>query len=345
MHADNAYYLPHVQITSHRCRTNTASNTAFRGFGAPQGMMAIEEVIDEIARHLGKDPLEVRRANLYGGKGRDTTPYGMQVERGLLPELISELEERSSYAARREEVRAFNAGSRWVKRGLALTPVKFGISFTATFLNQAGALVHVYTDGSVHLNHGGVEMGQGLYVKVAQVVADELGVPLAQVHVSATTTEKVPNTSSTAASSGTDMNGMAALLAARTIRERMAKVAAAQAGRAAGGAGLRGWQGQGRAAVAPLRRGGRAGPSGAGVALGHRLLQDAQDPLGLPEVHRAGPSSTSPAARRSPRWRWTPSPASTGSGGWTWCRTWATRSTRPSTWARSRAGSCRGWAG
>lgn len=230
MHADNAYYLPHVQITSHRCRTNTASNTAFRGFGAPQGMMAIEEVIDEIARHLGKDPLEVRRANLYGGKGRDTAPYGMPVERGLLPELISELEERSGYAARREEVRAFNAGSRWVKRGLALTPVKFGISFTATFLNQAGALVHVYTDGSVHLNHGGVEMGQGLYVKVAQVVADELGVPLEQVHVSATTTEKVPNTSSTAASSGTDMNGMAALLAARTIRERMVKVAAARLG-------------------------------------------------------------------------------------------------------------------
>ena len=230
LHADNAYYLPHVQVTSHRCRTNTASNTAFRGFGAPQGTMAIEEVIDEVARYLGRDPLEVRKANLYGGKGRDVAPYGMEVEHGLLAGLVLELERSSDYASRREEVRAFNAQSRWVKRGLALTPVKFGISFTATFLNQAGALLHVYTDGSVHLNHGGVEMGQGLNVKVAQIVADELGVPIARVQITATTTEKVPNTSSTAASSGTDMNGMAALLAARTIRDRMAKVAAARLG-------------------------------------------------------------------------------------------------------------------
>jgi xanthine dehydrogenase large subunit len=215
-----------VEVVSRRCRTNTASNTAFRGFGGPQGMMAIEAVLDEIARHLGKDPLEVRRANLYGGAGRDVTPYGQQVERGVLPGLVEELAESSGYAARREAVRAFNARSRLLKRGLALTPVKFGISFTATFLNQAGALLHVYTDGSVHLNHGGVEMGQGLFVKVQQIVADELGIPLDRVHLSATTTDKVPNTSSTAASAGADLNGMAAQRAARIVRGRMAAVAA-----------------------------------------------------------------------------------------------------------------------
>ncbi len=188
--------------------------------------MAIEHVVDEVARTLGYDPLEVRRRNLYGGKGRDVTPYGMEVERGILPGLLAELERSSDYAARRQALRAFNAGSPLRKRGLALTPVKFGISFTTTFLNQAGALVHVYTDGSVHLNHGGVEMGQGLNVKVAQVVADELGVPLDRVQVTAATTEKVPNTSATAASSGSDMNGKAAQLAARAIRDRLAKVAA-----------------------------------------------------------------------------------------------------------------------
>jgi xanthine dehydrogenase large subunit len=226
LHADNAYFLPHVEVVSHRCRTNTASNTAFRGFGGPQGMMAIEHVLDEIARHLGQDPLEVRRANLYGGAGRDVTPYGQPVERGLLPGIVEELATSSDYAARREAVRAFNAQSRWVKRGIALTPVKFGIAFTATFLNQSGALLHVYTDGSVHLNHGGIEMGQGLFVKIQQIVADELGLPLAQVHLSATTTDKVPNTSSTAASSGADLNGMAAQRAARELRGRLARVAA-----------------------------------------------------------------------------------------------------------------------
>ena len=226
LHADNAYFLPHVQVTSHRCRTNTASNTAFRGFGGPQGVMAIEQVVDEVARHLGLDPLEVRRRNLYGGPGRDTTPYGQKVERGALPAILAELEQTSDYASRREAIHAFNAGSPHTKRGIALTPIKFGISFTATFLNQAGALVHVYTDGSVHLNHGGVEMGQGLNLKVAQVVADELGVPLDRVQVTATTTEKVPNTSATAASSGSDMNGKAAQLAARAIKVRLAALAA-----------------------------------------------------------------------------------------------------------------------
>ena len=230
LHSDNAYFLPHVQVTSHRCRTNTASNTAFRGFGGPQGMMAIEQVMDEVARTLGKDPLEVRKRNLYGGAGRDLTPYGQQVERGVLPGLVEELERKSDYQARREAIRAFNAGSRWVKRGIALTPVKFGISFTTTFLNQAGALVHLYTDGSVHLNHGGVEMGQGLLTKVSQVVADEMGVPLDRVAITPTTTEKVPNTSATAASSGSDLNGKAAQLAVRTIKARLAKLAAERLG-------------------------------------------------------------------------------------------------------------------
>jgi xanthine dehydrogenase large subunit len=230
LHSDNAYFLPNVQVTSHRCRTNTASNTAFRGFGGPQGMMAIEHVMDEVARHLGKDPLEVRRKNLYGGAGRDLTPYGQRVERGLLPGLVRELERTSRYAARRREIDAFNVQSRWVKRGIALTPVKFGIAFTTTHLNQAGALVHLYTDGSLHLNHGGVEMGQGLLTKVSQIAADEMGLPLDRVFVTATTTEKVPNTSATAASSGSDLNGRAAQLAVRAIRQRLEPLAAERLG-------------------------------------------------------------------------------------------------------------------
>ena len=229
MHADNAYYLPHVSITSNRCHTHTVSNTAFRGFGGPQGMMAIEQVVDEIARHLGRDPLEIRKLNLYGGEGRTLTPYHQEVEEDLRG-LVAALERDAGYAARRRELEAFNAASPWLKRGIALTPVKFGISFTTTFMNQAGALVHVYTDGSVHVNHGGTEMGQGLFVKVAQVVADELGLPIDRVQITATATDKVPNTSPTAASSGSDMNGKAAQAAARTIRERLAACVAEQLG-------------------------------------------------------------------------------------------------------------------
>ncbi len=229
MHADNAYYLPHVTITSHRCKTNTVSNTAFRGFGGPQGMMAIELVLDEIARHLGRDPLEVRQRNLYGGRGRNHTPYGMEVEDDVSG-MVAELAHGADYAARREAIARFNAGSVWLKRGIALTPVKFGIAFTATAMNQAGALVHVFTDGSVHLNHGGTEMGQGLFVKVAQVVADELGVGLGSVKVTATSTDKVPNTPPTAASSGSDLNGKAAQVAARAIRSRLARCAAEHLG-------------------------------------------------------------------------------------------------------------------
>ncbi|HEX8642869.1 MAG TPA: xanthine dehydrogenase molybdopterin binding subunit [Allosphingosinicella sp.] len=224
-HADNCYYLPAVEIVSHRLKTHTVSNTAFRGFGGPQGMMAIERVMDAIAAQLGRDPLDVRRVNLYG-PGRDVTPYHMQITDNVAPELIDELAERAGYAARRTEVEAFNAAHNVLKKGLALTPVKFGISFTTTHLNQAGALVLVYADGSIHLNHGGTEMGQGLHVKIAQVVADVFGVPIDTVKVSSTRTDKVPNTSATAASSGADLNGMAAKNAAETIRKRLDAFAA-----------------------------------------------------------------------------------------------------------------------
>lgn len=226
-HADNAYFLENATITSHRCKTNTVSNTAFRGFGGPQGMVGIERVVDEIAAHLGKDPLEVRKVNFYGqGDNRNVTPYMMTVEDNVIQDIVAELEESSDYAARREAIRAFNATSLYVKKGIALTPVKFGISFTTTFLNQAGALVHVYTDGSVHLNHGGTEMGQGLFTKVAQVVAEEFQIDAEKVKITATNTGKVPNTSATAASSGSDMNGMAAQAAARVIKDRLTKFAA-----------------------------------------------------------------------------------------------------------------------
>ncbi len=221
LHADNAYFLPAALIVSHRCKTHTVSNTAFRGFGGPQGMFAIEHALDAVARHLGLDPLLVRTRNLYG-PGRDVTPYGMTVEDNAAPEIVAELRASSDYDARRLEIAAFNDGSVLKKRGIALTPVKFGISFTAVQLNQAGALVHVYTDGSVSLNHGGTEMGQGLFTKVAQVVADVLALPLDAVRITATSTAKVPNTSPTAASSGSDLNGMAAANAARDIRDRIA---------------------------------------------------------------------------------------------------------------------------
>ncbi len=219
-HADNAYYLPAATITTRRMKTNTVSNTAFRGFGGPQGMMVAERAIDEIAWSLGLDPLDVRKKNLYG-EGRNVTPYGMAVEDNILPALIDRCEGTSDYRRRRRAVKEFNAESATLKRGLALTPVKFGISFTTTHLNQAGALVHVYQDGSIHLNHGGTEMGQGLYIKVAQVVAEEFGVDAEKVKITATTTAKVPNTSATAASSGSDINGMAAKDAAGTIKARL----------------------------------------------------------------------------------------------------------------------------
>ncbi|PSH62551.1 xanthine dehydrogenase molybdopterin binding subunit [Phyllobacterium sophorae] len=229
-HADNCYFYPNVRLRSRPLKTNTVSNTAFRGFGGPQGMVGGERMIEEIAYALGKDPLEIRKANFYGGEGRNLTPYHQTVEDNIIPQIIMELEESSEYAARREAILNFNRHSRIIKRGIALTPVKFGISFTKTEYNQAGALVHVYTDGSIHLNHGGTEMGQGLYTKVAQVVADEFQVDLDRIKVTATTTAKVPNTSATAASSGSDLNGMAAANAAQQIKDRLVQFAIEQYG-------------------------------------------------------------------------------------------------------------------
>ncbi len=225
-HADNSYYLGDATINGHRCKTNTASNTAYRGFGGPQGMVAIEEVMDAIARHLGKDPLAVRKANYYGKTERNVTHYYQTVEHNMLEEMTAELEESSDYAERRKAIKAYNANSPILKKGLALTPVKFGISFTASFLNQAGALIHIYTDGSIHLNHGGTEMGQGLNVKVAQVVAEVFQVDIDRVQITATNTDKVPNTSPTAASSGADLNGKAAQNAAEILKQRLVEFAA-----------------------------------------------------------------------------------------------------------------------
>ena len=224
-HADNCYFYPNVRLRSRPLKTNTVSNTAFRGFGGPQGMVGGERMIEEIAYALGKDPLEIRKANFYGGEGRNLTPYHQTVEDNIIPQIIAELEATSEYAARREAIINFNRHSRIIKRGIALTPVKFGISFTKTEYNQAGALVHVYTDGSIHLNHGGTEMGQGLNTKVAQVVADEFQVDLDRIRITATTTAKVPNTSATAASSGSDLNGMAAANAAQQIKARLVQFA------------------------------------------------------------------------------------------------------------------------
>jgi xanthine dehydrogenase large subunit len=219
-----------VKVASRRLKTNTVSNTAFRGFGGPQGMLAIERVMDAIAHERGLDPLDVRKANFYR-PGADKTPFGQLVEdTQTLPAMIEELELSSDYRARRRQIAAFNAENRYIKRGLALTPVKFGISFTLIHLNQAGALVHVYTDGSIHLNHGGTEMGQGLFTKVAQVVAEEFGVPIDFVRITATNTAKVPNASPTAASSGSDINGMAAQIGARQIKQRMVEFACGQWG-------------------------------------------------------------------------------------------------------------------
>ncbi|MFC5419597.1 xanthine dehydrogenase molybdopterin binding subunit [Bosea eneae] len=220
-HMDNCYFYPAVRARSEPLRTNTVSNTAFRGFGGPQGMVGAERFIEEVAFATGLDPLEVRKRNLYGGEGREITPYHQQIEDMIAAEVIDDLEHSCDYRARQEAIRAFNRTSPVIKRGIALTPVKFGISFTATWYNQAGALVHVYTDGTVALNHGGTEMGQGLYQKVAQVVAQAFGIGLAQIKITATTTGKVPNTSATAASSGSDLNGMAALDACETIKQRL----------------------------------------------------------------------------------------------------------------------------
>ncbi|WP_439142332.1 xanthine dehydrogenase molybdopterin binding subunit [Planktotalea sp.] len=239
LHSDNAYLLENARIESHRLKTNTQSATAYRGFGGPQGMLGIERVMDHVAHTLGKDPLDVRRVNYYrdrafegsGASGgslsgkmkSQTTPYGMEVEDFILHEMTETLAQSSDYEARREAIKTWNADNPILKKGIALTPVKFGISFTLTHLNQAGALVHVYADGSVHLNHGGTEMGQGLFLKIAQVAASRFGIDVSKVKITATDTGKVPNTSATAASSGTDLNGMAVQAACDTIKARLSQ--------------------------------------------------------------------------------------------------------------------------
>ncbi|HVO17281.1 MAG TPA: xanthine dehydrogenase molybdopterin binding subunit [Alphaproteobacteria bacterium] len=225
-HADNCYWLPNVRFRGLPCKTNTVSNTAFRGFGGPQGMLAIETVIDVVARTLGRPLEEVRRRNYYGVGRNNVTPYAQTVEDNIIERCVGELEAAVDLPRWRKDIDAFNRANKVLKKGLATVPIKFGISFNVPTLNQAGALVHVYTDGSVHLNHGGTEMGQGLFVKVAQVVAEAFQIDLDHVRVSATNTGKVPNTSPTAASSGSDINGMAALAAVEQIKERMAGVAA-----------------------------------------------------------------------------------------------------------------------
>jgi xanthine dehydrogenase large subunit len=235
-HFDNCYYLDSVDVRNLRCKTHTVSNTAFRGFGGPQGMFAIEYIIDDIARFLGVDPLDVRRVNFYGpssGEERITTPYGTKIEDNVAPALVEELVASSDYVARRAAVAEFNATSPVIKRGIALTPLKFGISFNATMYNQAGAVVHVYADGTIMVTQGGTEMGQGLYTKIRQIVANEFGLPVDAVRMSATDTSRVPNTSATAASSGTDLNGKASQDAALKIKARLAAFFAQQHGVAA----------------------------------------------------------------------------------------------------------------
>jgi xanthine dehydrogenase large subunit len=222
-HADSSYFYPHVHLVSKPLKTHTVSNTAFRGFGGPQGMLGAERIVEEIGYALGKDPLDIRKLNFYGqqGSGRTLTPYHQEVEDNIIGRIVDELEASADYQTRRQAIIEFNRTSRYIRKGIALNPVKFGISFTMTAFNQAGALVHIYQDGSIHLNHGGTEMGQGLYTKVAQVLADAFQVDIERVKITATTTAKVPNTSATAASSGSDLNGMAAYDAARQIKERL----------------------------------------------------------------------------------------------------------------------------
>ena len=226
MSADNAYFIENLTVHAYVCKTHVVSACAFRGFGTPQAMLATERVIDAIALELGADPLEVRRRNFYGVTERNVTHYDMVVEDNIVHEVVDDLEASADYGARRAAVRSFNAENRWLKKGFALVPLKYGVGFSTTFCNQAGALLHIYQDGSVHLNHGGTEMGQGLFMKVAQVVAEELQIDLDRIKSSATTTGKVPNTIATAASSGADLNGKAAQAAARTLKERLAGFAA-----------------------------------------------------------------------------------------------------------------------
>ena len=221
LHIDNAYFLKDLEIKNYLCKTNTASSTAFRGFGGNQGMMAIENILDNISRFLKKDPAEVRKINFYGNKDRNITHYGMKIKDNVINELFENLKIKSNYKKRSQKIKQFNQKNKFHKKGIAITPVKFGISFTTIHLNQAGALVHIYTDGSIHMNHGGIEMGQGTHTKIAQLVSNSLGVPYEKVKISATNTSKVPNTSASAASSTTDLNGAATLNAVSKIKSNL----------------------------------------------------------------------------------------------------------------------------
>ena len=221
LHIDNAYYLSDLEVKNYLCKTNTSSSTAFRGFGGNQGMMAIENIIDNVARFLKKDPSEVRKINFYGQNKRNITHYGMKINDNVIQDIFKSLLNKSNYKKRFEEIRKFNLKNKFKKKGIALTPVKFGISFTTIHLNQAGALVHIYTDGSLHLNHGGIEMGQGTHTKIAQLVANSFGLTFEKVQISSTNTSKVPNTSASAASSTTDLNGAATLNAAAKIKTNL----------------------------------------------------------------------------------------------------------------------------
>jgi xanthine dehydrogenase large subunit len=221
LHIDNAYFLRDLEVKNYLCKTNTASSTAFRGFGGNQGMMAIENILDNISRFLKKDPAEVRKINFYGNKDRNVTYYGMKITDNVINELFENLKIKSNYKKRSQKIKQFNQINKFKKKGIAITPVKFGISFTTIHLNQAGALVHIYTDGSIHMNHGGIEMGQGTHTKIAQLVSNSLGVPYEKVKISATNTSKVPNTSASAASSTTDLNGAATLNAVSKIKSNL----------------------------------------------------------------------------------------------------------------------------
>ena len=221
LHLDNAYFLKDIEVTNYLCKTNTASSTAFRGFGGNQGMMAIENILDNISRYLKKDPADVRKINFYGKKNRNITHYGMKIKDNVINELFEDLKDKSNYKKRVNKIKQFNKINKFKKKGIAITPVKFGISFTTIHLNQAGALVHIYTDGSIHMNHGGIEMGQGTHTKIAQLVSNSLGVPYEKIKISATNTSKVPNTSASAASSTTDLNGAATLNAVTKIKSNL----------------------------------------------------------------------------------------------------------------------------
>ncbi|MBK7172139.1 MAG: xanthine dehydrogenase molybdopterin binding subunit [Bacteroidales bacterium] len=224
-HIDNAYFIPDLLVTGQVCKTNQPSNTAFRGFGGPQGMAITEHVLDSIARKLHLDPAIVRYRNFYTSGSSAFTHYGKEVENNRLQMMYDRIVVSSDYFNRRKEIESFNQAHKYKKRGIALTPVKFGISFTTSFLNQAGALVNIYQDGTVNINHGGTEMGQGLHTKIRQIAAFELGISPEFIRIEATNTGKVPNTSATAASSGSDLNGMAVKLALDELKTRLSQLA------------------------------------------------------------------------------------------------------------------------